>query len=296
MLRRTLLISIALAGSLAASVTAFAQSAIVVGGKAFTEQILMTEMTIQLLEAKGFKISRKAGMGNAILRAAQENGEVDLYWEYTGTSLVTHNKIADKLNATDTYRRVKELDAAKGLVWLNASPLNNTFALAMRKDDATKRGIATMSDLGKAVRTDSSLTFASNAEFPTRPDGLRPMQQTYGFEFARENVKRMDAGLTYQALRDKQVDVALVYSTDGRIAAFNFTVLADDKGFFPSYALAPVIRKQVLDRNPGVAEPLNALAAKLNDTVMQRLNASIDVDKKTVEEVATAFLKANGLL
>jgi osmoprotectant transport system substrate-binding protein len=296
MLRRTLLISIALAGSLAASVTAFAQSAIVVGGKAFTEQILMTEMTIQLLEAKGFKISRKAGMGNAILRAAQENGEVDLYWEYTGTSLVTHNKIADKLNATDTYRRVKELDAAKGLVWLNASPLNNTFALAMRKDDATKKGIATMSDLGKAVRTDSSLTFASNAEFPTRPDGLRPMQQTYGFEFARENVKRMDAGLTYQALRDKQVDVALVYSTDGRIAAFNFTVLADDKGFFPSYALAPVIRKQVLDRNPGVAEPLNALAAKLNDTVMQRLNASIDVDKKTVEEVATAFLKANGLL
>ena len=296
MLRRTLLISIALAGSLAASVTAFAQSAIVVGGKAFTEQILMTEMTIQLLEAKGFKISRKAGMGNAILRAAQENGEVDLYWEYTGTSLVTHNKIADKLNATDTYRRVKELDAAKGLVWLNASPLNNTFALAMRKDDATKKGIATMSDLGKAVRTDSSLTFASNAEFPTRPDGLRPMQQTYSFEFARENVKRMDAGLTYQALRDKQVDVALVYSTDGRIAAFNFTVLADDKGFFPSYALAPVIRKQVLDRNPGVAEPLNALAAKLNDTVMQRLNASIDVDKKTVEEVATAFLKANGLL
>jgi len=296
MLRRTLLIAAALVGSLAASVTAFAQSAIVVGGKAFTEQILMTEMTIQLLEAKGFKITRKAGMGNAILRAAQENGEVDLYWEYTGTSLVTHNKVTDKLNAADTYRRVKELDAAKGIVWLNASPLNNTFALAMRKDDATKRGIATMSDLAKAARTDSSLTFASNAEFPTRPDGLRPMQQTYGFEFARENVKRMDAGLTYQALRDKQVDVALVYSTDGRIAAFNFTVLADDKGFFPSYALAPVIRKQVLDRNPGVAEPLNALAAKLNDTVMQRLNASIDVDKKTVEEVATAFLKANGLL
>ena len=296
MLRRTFLMSVALAGSLAASVTAFAQTAIVVGGKAFTEQILMTEMTIQLLEAKGFKITRKAGMGNAILRAAQENGEVDLYWEYTGTSLVTHNKVTDKLNAADTYRRVKELDAAKGIVWLNASPLNNTFALAMRKDEATRRGIATMSDLARVARTDSSLTFASNAEFPTRPDGLRPMQRAYGFEFARENVKRMDAGLTYQALRDKQVDVALVFSTDGRIAAFNFTVLADDKGFFPSYALAPVIRKQVLDRNPGVAEPLNALAAKLNDTVMQRLNASIDVDKKTVEEVATAFLKANGLL
>lgn len=296
MIRRTLVVAAALTATLAAPLTAWAQSAIVVGGKAFTEQILMTEMTMQLLEAKGFKVTRKAGMGNAILRAAQENGEVDLYWEYTGTSLVTHNKVSEKLNAADTYKRVKELDAAKGLVWLNASPLNNTFAFAMRKDDAAKRGIASIADLAGAVRASGNLSFASNAEFPTRPDGLKPLEEAYGFEFGRENVKRMDAGLTYQALRDKQVDVALVYSTDGRIAAFNFTVLKDTKGFFPSYALAPVIRKEVLDKNPKVAEPLNALAAKLNDAVMQRLNASVDVEKKTVEEVASGFLKSNGLL
>ena len=296
MLRRALLSTIVFTGALASSLVANAQSTIVVGGKAFTEQILMTEMTVQLLEAKGFKPDRKAGMGSAALRSAHENGQIDLYWEYTGTSLVTYNKITDKLNAADTYKRVKELDAAKGLVWLNPSAANNTYALAMRRDDAAKRSIVTISDLAKAVKADAKLSFASNSEFFARPDGLKPMQETYGFEFARDNVKRMDTGLTYQALRDSQVDVSLVFATDGRIPAFNFVVLKDDKGFFPAYALTPVVRKEVLDKNPKLAEPLNALSAKLNDAVMGRLNAAVDVDKKSVEDVARAFLREQGLL
>ena len=296
MLRRALLSTIVFTGAFASSLVVHAQSTIVVGGKAFTEQILMTEMTVQLLEAKGFKPDRKAGMGSAALRSAHENGQIDLYWEYTGTSLVTYNKVTDKLNAADTYKRVKELDAAKGLVWLNPSAANNTYALAMRRDDAAKRGIGTISDLAKAVKADAKLSFASNSEFFARPDGLKPMQETYGFEFARDNVKRMDTGLTYQALRDSQVDVSLVFATDGRIPAFNFVVLRDDKGFFPAYALTPVVRKEVLDKNPKLAEPLNALSAKLNDAVMGRLNAAVDVDKKSVEDVARAFLREQGLL
>ena len=296
MLRRALLSTIVFTGALASSLVANAQSTIVVGGKAFTEQILMTEMTVQLLEAKGFKPDRKAGMGSAALRSAHENGQIDLYWEYTGTSLVTYNKITDKLNAADTYKRVKELDAAKGLVWLNPSAANNTYALAMRRDDAAKRSIVTISDLAKAVKADAKLSFASNSEFFARPDGLKPMQETYGFEFARDNVKRMDTGLTYQALRDSQVDVSLVFATDGRIPAFNFVVLKDDKGFFPAYALTPVVRKEVLDKNPRLAEPLNALSAKLSDAIMGRLNAAVDVDKKSVEDVARGFLREQGLL
>ena len=296
MLRRALLSTFVFTGALASSMVVHAQSTIVVGGKAFTEQILMTEMTVQLLEAKGFKPDRKAGMGSAALRSAHENGQIDLYWEYTGTSLVTYNKVTDKLNAADTYKRVKELDAAKGLVWLNPSAANNTYALAMRRDDAAKRGIGTISDLAKAVKADAKLSFASNSEFFARPDGLKPMQETYGFEFARDNVKRMDTGLTYQALRDSQVDVSLVFATDGRIPAFNFVVLKDDKGFFPAYALTPVVRKEVLDKNPKLAEPLNALSAKLNDAVMGRLNAAVDVEKKSVEDVARAFLREQGLI
>jgi osmoprotectant transport system substrate-binding protein len=296
MLRRTLLSTVVLASALMTSLATHAQNTIVVGGKAFTEQILMTEMTVQLLEAKGFKPDRKAGMGSAALRSAQENGQIDVDWEYTGTSLVTYNKVAEKFNAADTYKKVKELDAAKGIVWLNPSAANNTYGLAMRRDEAAKRGITSLSDLARAVKADGKLSFASNSEFYARPDGLKPLQDSYGFEFARDNVKRMDSGLTYQALRDSQVDVALVFATDGRIPAFNFVVLKDDKGFFPAYALTPVIRKEVLDKNPRIADPLNALASKLNDANVSRMNASIDVDKKSVEDVARGFLREQGLL
>ena len=285
------------AGALLVNVTSpvTAQN-IVVGGKNFTEQQIMSQMTAQLLQAKGFKVDVKAGMGSAVLRQAQENGQIDVYWEYTGTSLITYNKINDRMSAADTYAKVKDLDAAKGLVWLNPSKANNTYSLAMNQDDAKKQGIVSISDLAAKVKGGAKLTFASNAEFYARPDGLKPLEQAYGFEFPRESVKRMDTGLVYQALKEKQVDVGLVFATDGRIPAFNFVVLKDDKGFFPNYALTPVVRKQVLDANPKLAEYLNALSAKLDDATMARLNASVDVDKKTVEDVAKNFLKEQGLV
>ena len=275
--------------------SALAQN-IVVGGKNFTEQQIMSQMTAQLLQAKGFKPDVKAGMGSAVVRQAQENGQIDVYWEYTGTSLITYNKINDRLSPADTYAKVKELDAAKGLVWLNPSKANNTYSLAMNADDAKKQGIATISDLAAKVKSGAKLTFASNAEFYARPDGLKPLEEKYGFEFPRESVKRMDTGLVYQALKDHQVDVGLVFATDGRVPAFNFVILKDDKGFFPNYALTPVVRKQVLDANPKLADYLNALSSKLDDATMARLNASVDVDKKTVEDVARTFLKEQGLV
>ncbi len=274
-----------------------AAQTIVVGGKAFTEQQIMTAMTVALLKAKGFTPDRKAGMGSAAVRAAMENGQIDVYWEYTGTGLGVFNKITDKFaSAEDAYKKIKEVDAAKGLVWLNMSAVNNTYGFAMNKDDAQKRGIVTVSDLAKAVKGGAKLTFASNAEFYARPDGLPGWQTAYGFEFDRDNVKRMDTGLTYSALKDRQVDVALVFATDGRIPAFNFVVLKDDKNYAAPYNLTPVVRKEILDKNPKLADALNAVAAKLNDETMAKLNASVDVDKKTPEEVAEAFLKANGLM
>lgn len=293
MLRRTLL-----AALVAIACTAGAASAqkIVVGSKNFTEQLLIAAITNDYLTAKGFNVDLRTGLGTSALRQAQEAGQVDLYWEYTGTSLITFNKVTDKLDAAATYARVKELDAAKGLVWLNPSRANNTYALAMRKADAASKGIVTLSDLAAKVKAGTAVKFGCNAEFYARPDGLTPLQQTYGFQFGRENVVRMDTGLVYQALRDSQVEVGLVFATDGRIPAFDFVVLRDDKDFFPTYAMTPVIRKATLDANPRLAELLNALSAKLDDQVMARLNASVDVDKKTPEQVAAEFLKAENLV
>lgn len=276
--------------------TASAADTIVVGGKDFTEQQIMAEMTTQLLKAKGYKVDTRAGMGSTVLRKAQENGQVDVYWEYTGTSLITYNKIKTRMSPQKTYATVKKLDAKKGLVWLNESRANNTYALVMREAEAKAKGIKTLSDLARVINSGQKLTFATNAEFAARPDGLRPLEKAYGFKFGRANVKHMDSGLTYQALRDKQVDVALAFATDGRIPAFHFVVLTDNKDFFPAYALTPVIRQDTLKAHPKLAGILNGLSAKLDDKVMAHLNASVDVDKKSVRDVAHAFLEKSGLI
>lgn len=263
---------------------------VVVGGKAFTEQLVINEITRQALENHGFDVDARTGMGSVVLRQAQENGQIDLYWEYTGTSLITYNKIEEPLNRQETYDTVKKLDAEKGLVWLNPSEANNTYALAMRKADAQDKGIESISDLAQYINDGNAVVFATNAEFAGRLDGLRPLQEVYDFQFGRPNIKRMTAGLTYQALKDEQVDLSLVFSTDGRIPAFNFYVLEDDKEFFPSYALTPVVREDTLQKYPELEEILNNISALLNDEVMAQLNAQVDVDKKTTREVAEEFL------
>ena len=269
---------------------------IVVGGKDFTEQLLLAEMTTQLLEASGFDVDKRDGMGSQVVRDAQVNGQVDVYWEYTGTSLVTYNQISDRMNAEGTYAKVKELDAAAGLTWLNPSAANNTYALAVRSADDKTDGIQSLSDLAEAYNNGAGLVIAINAEFLQRPDGLPGLEAAYGFETTRADLRPMDSGLTYQALDEDQVDVALVFATDGRIKAFDFRVLDDDKGFFPNYAIAPVVRTETLKANPGLEKPLNDLSAALTDEVMQGLNAEVDVEKKTIEDVASTFLSSNGLI
>ena len=122
--------------------TAVAAQEIVVGGKNFTEQLILAEMTEQLLEAEGFDVEKRDGLGSTVLREAQVNGQVDLYWEYTGTSLVTYNKVEEQLGPQETYERVKELDAEKGIVWLEPSAANNTYALMMEAQDAEAGGCA----------------------------------------------------------------------------------------------------------------------------------------------------------
>lgn len=267
-----------------------------VGGKNFTEQQLLSSMTAQLLEANGFDVDNRAGMGSAALRQAMESGQIDVYWEYTGTSLITYNKVEEKLDADETYARVKELDAEKGIVWLEPSAANNTYALAMRKPQAEELGIKSLSDFAARVNGENDLTLASNAEWYARPDGLKPLQEAYEFELSRDQVKRMDTGLVYEALKNGDVEVGLVFATDGRIPAFDFVTLEDDKGYFPAYALAPVVRNEVLEANPKIGELLNALSAKLDDATMAALNARVDVEKESIESVAESFLKDSGLL
>ncbi|WP_309083948.1 glycine betaine ABC transporter substrate-binding protein [Chelativorans sp.] len=267
-----------------------------VGGKDFTEQLLVAEMTKQLLESKGHRVDKKDGMGTNIVRAALESGEVDLYWEYTGTSLVTFNKVTERLDPEQTYARVKDLDGAKGLVWLAPSNANNTYALAIRKDNPKTEGMTAISEMAAAYKAGESLLMATTAEFPKREDGLIGLEKAYEFKAGRRNIRPMEIGLVYPALAGGDVDVAVVGATDGRIAAMDLVLLKDDRNFFPNYALVPVVRQEVLKEHPELQGILEALSARLDDTVMQRLNGEVDVEKKSVEEVAATFLREAGLL
>lgn len=269
---------------------------IVVGGKNFTEQQLLTSMTAQYLRAEGYDVDTRAGMGSAVLRSAQENGQVDVYWEYTGTGLIVYNDVKEKLGRQEGYERVRELDLEKGLVWLNPSEANTTYALAMQASEAEAMGIETLSDMATAINNGKELVLASNAEWYARQDGYRPFAKAYDFKLPRDQIKRMDSGLTYTALKEDEVDVALVFATDGRIPAFDFVLLVDDRNFFPDYAITPVIRQDTLKKNPELEEQLNKLSGLLNNEVMSRLNAQVDVKRQDIEKVARNFLAEHGLI
>lgn len=278
------------------SVQSALAASIVVGGKGFTEQLILAEITGQYLTSKGYKVELKTGMGTALVREALENKQVDLYWEYTGTAFLNFhkNKFANQPRE-EIYNAVKTKDATIGIVWLKASAANNTYALAVRQADAESKGIKTLEDLAAKLNSGDKLTLGCNIEFYKRDDGLKPLQKAYGFKFPRSDIKRMETGLVYKALKDSDVDVGLVFATDGRIPAFNFVVLKDTKNFFPAYAITPTIRKETLDANPDLAEHLNKLSALFDDATMSALNAEVDVDKKSVTAVAKSFLKAKGL-
>jgi osmoprotectant transport system substrate-binding protein len=280
------------AAALALGVTSVSAQTIVVGGKNFTEQQIMTEMTAQLLRANGFTADKRAGMGSSVVRQAQENGQVHVYWEYTGTSLITYNKITDRLSMEDTYKKVKDIDGAKGLVWLNPSKANNTYALAVRGKDEKTDSLKTLSDLAKVA---GKLKLGAGPEFGDRRDGLKGLKEVYGIEFG-EFRQFAALRLRYEALAQKQIDVANGFATDWQIAAAKFAALDDDKSLFPPYYLAPVVRMDTVANHPKVVETLERVGALLDNTTMQELNRQVEVDKKEPRQVAAQFLKAKGVI
>ncbi len=273
---------------------------IVVGGKNYTEQYLLPEIARQLLEQAGFKVELKTGVSSPIMRQSLERGQVDLYFEYTGTAYTVYYKQKDMAILTDPagiYAWLKEKDAAKGLVWLDRIRFNNTYTLMVRDDFQSQNNIKSISDLAAfAKKNPSAVTVGLDAEFWERPDGFKKLIQVYDFAVPVKNVKRMEVGLTYMALKNKDLLVAMGFATDGRIVGFGLANLVDDKNFFPVYNPAPVVRSEILDKYPELVEIFQPLTTKLTTEAMQKLNAAVDVNKETIEAVASKWLRAEGLL
>jgi osmoprotectant transport system substrate-binding protein len=167
----------------------------------------------------------------------------------------------------------------------------------MRKDQAEKLGIESISDLSAYMNAhEGDLTIGVNAEFWERPDGFKPLMKTYGFRVPYDQIRKMDSGLVYKALQDKQVDVSMGFATDGRIEAFGFVTLEDDKSYFPVYNPAPVVRKETLEKHPEIEKILKPIAEQLTTDEMRMLNHTVDVEHKKVSVVAREWLESKGLL
>lgn len=269
-----------------------------VGGKNFTEQFLLAKITSIYLTEQGYEVEENTNMGSEVIRQALENEQIDFYWEYTGTGLVTYLDQEPVASSQEAYDLVKEQDAdANNIHWLDMANLNNTYTLMIKEETAEELNLYSLNDLADYVNANpGELEFASDAEFATRTDGLPGVEEKYGFEFGSENVIRMDAGLTYQALNEGQVDVAMGFSTDSRIKGFDLLSLDDDLGFFPAYNAAVTIRESVLEEHPDLEELLKPLAEGLDTETMTGLNYLVDIEQQSETEVARDWLKKNGLI
>jgi osmoprotectant transport system substrate-binding protein len=262
-----------------------------VGSKNFTEQFIVAEIYAQALEAAGIKVERKINLGGTLIaHKALEEKQIDLYPEYTGTMLLAVLKSEPMNDRKAVYEKVKADYAVRGLVVLNEAPLNNTYNMVVRPETAAQYKLETLSDL---ARVSKELKLGAGPEFRDRKDGLPGLKAVYGMEFKED--LQMAIGLRYQALANKQIDVVNGYATDGMISALKLKRLKDDKNLWPPYYLAPVVRKDVLDANPKIADVLNRASALLDETTMAEMNYKVDNDKEEPKDIARAFLKAKGI-
>ena len=275
------------------------KNTIKVGSKDFTEQLILGQLTILALEDAGFEVEDKTNVaGSDKVRSALVNGDLDVYWEYTGTAWLMHlqndEAITDSVRA---YELVKEADEKKDLIWLDYAPFNNTYTIMMKREDSEALGIKSISQMAAYINQNpGALSFGADHEFTARPDGLPALEEAYGFKFDGNSLKVMDIGIVYRTLKDGQINSGMGFATDGRIAAFDFVNLEDDKNFFPVYNPAAVVRKDTLEKNPEMAEILNKIAAKLDNEAMTRMNYLVDIEEMEPKKVAEDWLKEQGLI
>jgi osmoprotectant transport system substrate-binding protein len=264
-----------------------AKRPIVVGSKNFTESVLLGEIVAQKLEAAGCKVERRLNMGGTfVCDAAITSGALDTYVEYSGTALtailkqpVTGDSAAVEAALREQYRR-------RGLRWGPELGFNNTFAMIVRKGDAEKLGLETISDLTKVA---DRFRPGFGYEFAARPDGWNGLLQKYGLTFSN-SPRTMDLGLTYKAVAAGDVDLIAGNSTDGLIASLGLVVLEDDRHYFPPYAAAIVTRADLDRKSAAARSALERLSHSIDDATMRRLNYEVDGRKRDVADVARQFL------
>lgn len=278
-------------------------ASIAVGSKNFTEEILLGKMTAIMLKSAGASVKDLTDIpGSSASRQAQLSGDIDAMWEYTGTAWLTY--LGHDKPIPDSHKQyivVRNEDLHKnGLVWLPPSPMNDTYAMAETEATKKKFGVTKLSDLKKVPVKDR--TFCVESEFTNRPDGLKGMLKKYGVPLGdpqgvpRNNLKTLQTGAIYTATAHGACNFGEVFTTDGRIVALNLIVLEDDKNFFPKYNASLVVRQEVMKKYPQIRKLFAPVSKRLNNKVMLKLNAEVDVDGREPADVAYDWLVKQGLL
>ena len=290
---------------LAGAVAAQPAPAVRVASKIDTEGKLLGNMLVLVLEASGIKVENKSSFGNTkILRGAITAGEIDIYPEYTGNGAFFFSDEAHPAwkNAKAGFERVSRMDLEKNnIVWLAPAPANNTWAIAVRQDVASANKLKTLDDMGKWISAGGQFKLAASAEFVERPDALPAFQTAYSFRLKPDQLLTLaggDTSATIRAAAEKTsgVNAAMAYGTDGPVSALGLVIMEDPRGVQPIYAPAPIIRAEVLAKNPQIKEVLANVFKHLDGPTLQGLNAKIQLEGQDAKKVAADFLRTKNLI
>jgi len=272
------------------------RAAVVIGSKNFTEGYILTEILRQMLDAHtDLSVEVIPNLGSNLAYKSLKSGRIDLYPEYTGNLLTGRDALnnpplpPDKSEITSFVR--ERMEHEHGLVLLDLFGLNNTYALCLPRPLAEQHKIEKISDLTRVPE----LRVVVDLEFKDRPDGWPGLVETYGLAFHNEP-QQVSPDLLYRALESGSADLIVGFATDWQIDALNLHVLRDDRGYFPHYHAAPLIRASVLKRHPIIIDVLSRLKDQIDDATMRRLNAEVAAKKRPEAEVVREFLVQRGLL
>ena len=262
--------------------------------KPMTEGYILGQMLTELIEQDTdlkVNITNGVGGGTSNIHPAIVKGEFDLYPEYTGTSWEAVLKKEDSYDESKFDELQKEYKEKYNLEYVNLYGFNNTYGLAVNKDIAEKYNLKTYSDLAKVS---NNLIFGAEYDFFEREDGYKELQKVYNIDFKKKI--DMDIGLKYQAMKDKKIDVMVIFTTDGQLAVSDVIVLEDDKKMYPSYRAGTVVRSEILSEYPELKPVLEKLNNILDDKTMADLNYQVESKGKKPEDVAREYLQEKGLL
>ena len=295
-------IALAVVGTVATSTSANAAGKslkgvkVIVGSKDFTESIVLSKIVKQFIIANGGTVVDKTNIkGSSTTREAMLSGDINMYWEYTGTAWLVYQKQTDvNISPANLYTKVVAGDKMNKVTWGPMTSFNDTYAWAITKANATKYGIKTYSDLAKKLPAGSA--WCVESEFQSRPDGWAGFKKAYSISDSNITTKVLDTGAIYQATKDGQCMVGEVFATDGRIGALGLMVPNEDISYFPPYNAALTMTDATAKKYPQLVKALAPIAAKISNATMQNLNARVDVLGEDADVVAKSFLTASGLV